>query len=167
MGGAFGLFGVLRVMGLGGGFFFGVTVGGVFLVVVPAAGLLSSSSVEPVVLVEVGLVAFVGGGLMVTRSGVGGGLGWISRLATALLVMLRGVVVSSSVGKTVAVSNLVGAKDILVCRLAFGSVSLAEATLVCFIFSPWRGEECLPLVPLRFDFPPMVDVLVASVLKGA
>ena len=167
MGGAFGSFGVLRVVGLGGGFFFGVTVGGVFLVVATAAGFLSSLSVEPVVSVEVGLVVFVGGGLMVTRSGVGGGLGWMSRLATALSVMLGGVVVALAGGKTVAVSDLVGAKDILVCRLTFGSVSLAVATLVCFIFSPWRGEECLPLVPLRFDFPPMVDVLVASVLEGA
>ena len=65
----------LSVVFLGDGFFFGVTVGGVFLEVLTAAGFLSSSLVELVVSVEGGVVVFVGVGLMVTRSGGVGGLG--------------------------------------------------------------------------------------------
>ena len=103
--------------------------------------------------------------LVDTRSGVVGGLGCGIRLATAPVsgVMAMSSAVPLGVGET-AVLVIVGAKVNLVCRLTFGSVSFAGVTLVCFVFSPRLGEECFPLVPLRFAFLPMVDVLVESVL---
>ena len=52
------------------------------------------------------------------------------------LIVLEPIVVDGSLSVV-----LDGAKDILVCRQAFVSLSFAGVTFVCLAFSPRRGEE--------------------------
>ncbi len=52
--------------------------------------------------------------------------------------------------------------DNFVCRLPFVSLSFAGVAFVCLVFSPRRGDELLPLVPVGLlcfpDFFVMVNV---------
>lgn len=146
-----------------------------------AAGFLLSSSVDGV-LSCVFFSCSVGGSVLFL-SGVVGGVGWRRRLGFAATSGVMAGVLSTLVFVGVPITadakdNLacctvgcvcalvvvlvfsgvpVAANANFVCLAPFVSISFACVTLVCLVFSPRLGDECLPVVPDCLRRLPMVN----------